>query len=144
MNKFLAGFMVALVLALGSRSVQAADAVETRALTEAQQAAQEWLALVDGGDSAQAWEKAAPDLKKHVSKRKWQAALREMRNPLGKLASRKASSATYTKELAGAPEGEYVVIRFETAFEKRPAATETVTTFLGNDLRWRVSGYTVK
>jgi len=43
----------------------------------------------------------------------------EIRERAGKLVSRKLSSAEYTKELPGAPEGEYVVLQFDCAFEKR-------------------------
>jgi hypothetical protein len=44
----------------------------------------------------------------------------------------------------GAPDGKYVVIRYETSFRNKKAATETVTPMLDADGRWRVSGYFIK
>ena len=117
---------------------------ETKPEVAAQEAAEKWLALVDGSKDAESWEQMSAPFKKEVSKRKWKSTIGGIRQPLGKPVSRKLKSAEYTKELAGAPEGEYVVARFDTAFEHKPAAVETVTLLLGQDLIWRVSSYTVK
>jgi ribosomal protein S17E len=46
--------------------------------------------------------------------------------------------------LIGAPDGEYIVIQFETSFENKKAAIETVTPMMDKDWRWRVSGYYIK
>ncbi len=45
---------------------------------------------------------------------------------------------------AGAPDGEYVVIQFETSFEHKRSAIETVTPMMDRDGKWRVSGYYIK
>ena len=47
-------------------------------------------------------------------------------------------------ELPGAPDGEYVVFQFSTAFEHKRAAVETVTPMMDADGQWRVSGYFVR
>ena len=107
-------------------------------------AAEEWLKLVDAGSFPESWQKLEPAFGKKVGKKKWVAGLNEIRGPLGKLTSRSLKSAEYTKELSGAPEGEYVVIEFSAAFEKKKEATEKVTLLLGADLTWRVAGYSVK
>jgi len=44
----------------------------------------------------------------------------------------------------GAPDGEYVVLRFETSFENKAKAIETVTPMREKDGTWRVSGYYIK
>ena len=112
---------------------------------EAARAATEpWLALVDAGKSAESWQKLDPAFAKRVGKKKWAASISEIRGRTGKLVSRKFKSAEYTKELPGAPEGEYVVLEFETVFARKDAATEKVTLILGRDLNWRVAGYAVK
>jgi hypothetical protein len=46
--------------------------------------------------------------------------------------------------LFGPPDGEYVVIQFETSFENKKSAIETVTPMLDQDGKWRVSGYFIK
>ena len=58
--------------------------------------------------------------------------------------TRKIKSTTYTKTLPGAPDGEYVVLRYDTSFENKNSAVETVTPMLDKDGKWRVSGYFIK
>ena len=58
--------------------------------------------------------------------------------------SRKILSAKYTKTLPGAPDGEYVVIQYESSFEHKQSAVETITAMLDKDGKWRVSGYFIK
>lgn len=70
--------------------------------------------------------------------------MRAYRVPLGKVQSRKLKSATYTKTLPGAPDGQYVVLQYESSFEHKQSAVETVTPMLDNDGKWRVSGYFIK
>ncbi len=66
------------------------------------------------------------------------------RKPPGKLISRKVQTKIYETSLSGAPEGEYVVIQFETSFEKKKTAIETVTPMMDKDGNWRVPGYYIK
>lgn len=58
--------------------------------------------------------------------------------------SRKLKSATYTKTLPGAPDGEYVVIQYDSSFVNKKSAVETVTPMLDKDGKWRVSGYFIR
>jgi hypothetical protein len=110
----------------------------------AQQSAKPWLALVDSGKYGESWEQAAQFFKAALTKEQWQSALRASRRPLGKVLTRNLKSATFTKTLPGAPDGEYVVIQYESSFEHKQAAVETVTPMLDKDGQWRVSGYYVK
>ncbi len=110
----------------------------------AQQSSDAWLALVDSGKYADSWQEASQFFKAAVTKDQWQNTLRAARDPLGKMRSRKLKSATYTKTLPGAPDGEYVVIQYESSFEHKQSAVETVTPMLDKDGKWRVSGYFIK
>ena len=110
----------------------------------AQQSAETWLALVDSGKYAESWQEASQLFKAHVTKEQWQSALRASRDPLGKMLSRKLKSATYTKTLPGAPDGEYVVIQYDSSFEHKQSAVETITPMLDKDGQWRISGYFIK
>ena len=67
-----------------------------------------------------------------------------VRQPFGKLLSRKLKSKQYATSLPGAPDGQFVVIQFEASFENKKAAIETVTPMLDPDGKWRVSGYYIK
>jgi hypothetical protein len=111
---------------------------------EALPAAQAWLALVDSGQYADSWTQAAPFFKEHVASAAWEAQVGGVRRPLGKVQSRTVKSQVATKKLPNAPDGEYVVFIFETSFEHKPQAIETVTPMLAPDGQWRVSGYYVQ
>lgn len=131
------------VILLASLSAAFASA-QTKPEQLAQTSAESWLALTDSGKYADSWNEAAQLFKSAVPKEKWQDALHAVRDPLGKLISRKLASATYMKSLPGAPDGEYVVIKYESSFENKQSATETVTPMLEKDGKWRVSGYYIK
>lgn len=104
-------------------------------------AAEEWLTMVDHGKYLESWNKAAQYFKKAIKQQQWEQSLQAVRNPLGKPIFRKVKSKTYTTSLPGAPDGEYVVIQFETSFENKKSAIETVTPMMDKDAKWRVSGY---
>ena len=125
---------------LASSSVEASEADEKAAVP----VAEAWLKLVDGGDYGASWREAASLFKNAVTEAKWKEAAGAARKPLGKVLSRRVKSTTFAKELPGAPDGSYVVIQFETSFENKKSAIETITPMLDKDGRWRVSGYFVK
>ena len=110
----------------------------------AQHSAESWLQGIDSGNYAGSWDQAAALFKGAVTKEQWKSALTATRTPLGKLVSRKLRSATYTKSLPGAPDGEYVVLQYDTSFEHKQSAIETITPMLDKDGVWRVSGYFIK
>lgn len=112
--------------------------------TAAVAAAKAWLVLVDNGKYGDSWEAAAAYFKGAITKDYWQQTLTAVRKPLGRLVSREVRSKTYTQSLPGAPDGEYVVIQFNTSFENKKSAVETVTPMLDSDGIWRVSGYFIK
>jgi len=108
------------------------------------QSAQAWLDLVDGGDYAKTWQNAAAAFQTAVSQADWEKTIQAVRAPLGKLISRKVKSHQYSTSLPGAPAGQYVVIQYDTTFENKAAAVETVTPMLEKDGQWKVSGYYLK
>jgi hypothetical protein len=110
----------------------------------AQESSDAWLALVDSGKYAESWKESSSIFKAHVSREQWQSMLHATRDPLGKMMTRKLKTATYTKTLPGAPDGEYVVIQYESSFEHKQSAVETVTPMLDKDGKWRVSGYFIR
>lgn len=110
----------------------------------AQAAAEPWLKLVDASQYDASWDQAAKLFKGAVTKEQWKQAAAGARQPLGKLVSRKLKSRTYTEKAPGAPDGKYVVIQYDTAFENKASAVETVTPMLDPDGVWRVSGYFIR
>ncbi len=107
-------------------------------------AAQKWLSIVDGGNYAESWKQGASLFRKAVTAEQWSAALNASRGSYGALVSRKLKKAEYRTSLPGAPDGEYVVLQYDSSFEHKKAAVETVTPMKDTDGVWRVSGYYIK
>lgn len=117
---------------------------EKVAVEQAQIAAISWFALTDSSKYGPSWDEAASLFKGAVTKDNWESALKGVRTPLGSVKSRKLRTATFTRTIPGAPDGEYVTIQFDTQFENKAAAVETVTPMREKDGSWRVSGYFIK
>jgi uncharacterized protein DUF4019 len=91
-----------------------------------------------------AWNEAGDFFKAAISQAQWAAAAKTARAPLGALNTRTLKSATARTTMPGAPDGEYVVFQYNTSFEQKSAALETVTTIRQKDGAWRVVGYFVR
>ena len=135
--------LVAGLVLLGS-SLNAPAAETDASMAVAQEAATTWLALTDGGKYAQSWDAAAAYFRGSITKAAWQQALQGVRSPLGRVLSRTLQSATIARSLPGAPDGEYVVLQFQTQFANKQAAVETVTPMKDADGTWRVAGYYIR
>jgi len=107
-------------------------------------AAKEWIDLIDTGQFPRSWETAAGAFCKQVTKEKWQESLRGARSPMGKVVSRTLSTKAFQRKLPGAPDGEYVVLEYDTSFEHKEKSAETLTLMLDGKDGWRVAGYYIK
>lgn len=110
----------------------------------AQSAAEAWLKVVDSGNYPQSWDDASSAFKQAVTQKDWEKQIKMVRGPLGEVTSRKLKGAKYTTQLPGAPDGEYVVIQYDSSFANKKSAVETVTPKLDKDGNWRVSGYFIR
>jgi len=134
----------ALIVCLCILSLTRADTYAGSAEAAAQKAAQQWLSLVDRGKYDQSWETTAALFKNAITKAQWHQTIKAVRPPLGQLTSRHLTSSTHTTSLPGAPDGEYVVIQFQSSFSHKKSAVETITPMKDPDGIWRVSGYYIK
>lgn len=107
-------------------------------------AARAWLAIVDAGNYEESWKTVAGYFRNAVSKEQWRQAMEGIRRPLGNALTREIMGKTFVTELPGAPDGQYVVIQFNTSFENKRNAVETVTPMLEDDGSWLVAGYFIK
>lgn len=137
-RRLVAAAVLSLLLTASARA-EDADAV-----TKATAAATAWLALTDAGQYQDSWKQASSTFQASLTSTHWQSALQATRLPLGALKTRTLRSATYTRTLPGAPDGEYVVIRYDSSFANKAAAVETVTPSRERDGSWRVSGYFIR
>ncbi len=131
--------LLLLLLVLTSVSGYASDEKKR----DADGAAGKWLALIDGQQYRDSWDQAASLFKLQVGVDHWLQSITAARKPLGNMISRKLISATYATSLPGAPDGDYVVLQYQTTFSYKKSAVETVTPML-DDNHWRVSGYYVR
>ena len=106
--------------------------------------AESWLSLVDNGKYGESWDNAAEFFRNAIPKEGWEKTIESVRPAFGNVISREVKSATYTTSAPGAPDGEYVIIQFNTKFENKAEAIETVTPMKDKDGVWRVSGYFIK
>ncbi|MGC4121101.1 MAG: DUF4019 domain-containing protein [Myxococcales bacterium] len=155
MRKLTMGIVAAFGLTLGMQAALAGEAAKPEPKPEAKAdtkdkekaavaAAEAWLKLVDYGKYAGSWKEAATFFKGAMKSEQWEQALTGVRKPLGKVGSRKVKTTKYLTSVPGAPDGEYVVIEFDTSFAEKKAAVETVTPMMDKDGKWRVSGYFIK
>ncbi len=132
--------IAALVLAIAVAATAWAQSREDAA----QAKAEAWLKLVDEGKYDASWDQSAGFFKRAVTRDQWRQAASAAREPLGKVRSRALKSRQHATTLPGAPDGSYVVIQYDTTFENKAAAVETITPMLDADGAWRVSGYYVR
>ena len=132
------------VVSLACVSMPARSQDDGLDLRPAGQAARAWLATVDAGRYGDSWESAAELFKQTIPKLRWETTVQAVREPLGVVVGRKVRAMNYARVLPGAPEGEYVVIQFDTRFENRPLSVETVTPMREKDGSWKVSGYFIR
>lgn len=132
-------------LACASMAIcMSAHAQSQQDIEQAKTSASNWLALADSNRHASTWTEAAESFQKAVPQSDWTQALQALRLPLGPLQGRTVKSATFTKNLPGAPEGDYVVIAFASVFANKADAVETVIPARAKDGSWKVSGYFIR
>ena len=121
-----------------------AETNEADAIKSAKSETVSWLSSVDAGDYGSSWESASALFQGAISKDDWVKTLSGVRSPIGALKSREVASASFSTTLPGAPDGEYVVFQFDSSFENKASALETVTAMKDPDGNWRVAGYFIK
>jgi hypothetical protein len=106
-------------------------------------AAAEWLKLVDAGQYGKSWEETASIFRQKVPREQWVEGLPKNRAEYGKFNSRRIDATQYRRSMPGAPEGDYVAVRFISDYEKNGAADEIVMMMLDKGA-WRPIGYMLR
>jgi Protein of unknown function (DUF4019) len=135
---------LAVVVALASALNVLSVVAQEPATKAAQTATEAWLTLIDNQSYAASWTAAASGFRTRITQEQWETAVQGARAPFGPMKSRILKSATARTTLPGAPDGEYVVFQFNTSYEHKAAALETVTAVRDTDGLWRVGGYVIK
>jgi hypothetical protein len=103
-----------------------------------------WLALMDAGAYARAWQEAAGSFRRAVTEVEWIAKSEKVRQPLGGVVSRKLISLQRAVSFPGMPDGSYFTAEFQTSFANFPAATETAIFALDSAGVWRAISYLIR
>jgi hypothetical protein len=133
-------FLVAMLLVCASAPVSAQDPRESAVSA----ASRDWLAIIDKGDYAASWKAAGTKFRSAITAEKWSESVTAVRGPLGKVVQRTGQRTTFTKEFPGVPQGDYALVNFLTAFEKRTDTEETLTLEREADGQWHVIGYFIR
>ena len=127
----------------GSVTLPAGDSSNTFREIAAQASGEKWLGLLDRGEYAKAWEECAQLFRQRVTREQWVDSLPTTRAPLGAMKSRNVEAAGYRTSLPGAPDGQYVTVRYRTNFEKKEDAEEVITLAFEEGV-WRPTGYSIR
>jgi len=105
-----------------------------------------WLHLIDNQQFNKSWDQASTFLKAHITKEKWEAILREKRQPLGKTTSRNEVQKEYQYNIPGIGDGTFQVLVYQTRFTGNvtQALDETLILVREPDHEWRAVGYYMK
>ena len=112
-------------------------------MLESIQVANQYVDALDREYYGQSWSKGDSIFQHTVAKEEWQKALNQSRKPLGKVHSRTIKYQRVAMDPQGLPKGPYMVVEYQTSFEKAPSSGELLTLRKGSDGTWRVLTYQV-
>ncbi len=93
------GAMLVVLLGFINLAAAHAGASDPAAVAQATKAAYAWLKLVDDGDYKRTWESASSFFKNAITDDQWKQRVAAVREPLGKVVTRKLKSAHYATSL---------------------------------------------
>lgn len=115
------------------------------AFSDANQQAIYWINLSDAAAYGATWLGAGSLLKDTVSQEQWTAAMVKTRTALGPAHSRKVESHNFAQTLPYGTRGNFVIINYDTSFERMPGAVETIILMTEGQLaEWKVISYRIK
>jgi serine/threonine-protein kinase len=109
----------------------------------AQRQALGFLGYLDQGRYADSYAYTGMLIRSQLDRDAFAAQIQKAREGTGALQSRELMDSSYTTNLPGAPEGQYVVLHYHASFANRPEAVETVTLAFAKGY-WRIVGYYIK
>ena len=102
--------------------------------------AKQWLTLVDDANYGDSYKQMGALATGKITADAWTQKLKGAREPLGAMSSRDIKDIKLSKTLPGAPDGQYAIVQYNSAFAHKAAAVETVILSSGKD-GWSVVSY---
>ncbi len=104
--------------------------------------AKQWLTLLDDRNYADAYQQMGAAARGKLSADDWTRKMNDARVPLGAMSSRALKDVKLTRTLPGMRDGQYAVVRYDSAFAHKAAAIESLTLVSENGA-WSIAGYSV-
>ena len=102
--------------------------------------AEKFLEMLDQGQYAESWQSSAQLMQGKIEQNVWVEQLTKARTLSGDVVSRERKGASYSTEAQDSPDGEYIMLTYESSFQKASEVTEYVTLAL-EEGRWKIAGY---
>jgi hypothetical protein len=104
--------------------------------------AKQWLTLIDDQNYADAYKQMGAAARAKETEQVFGARVGGVRAPLGAMSSRTLKDVKLTKTLPGMRDGQYAVVRYDSAFAHKAAAVESVT-LVSENSAWSVVTYSI-
>jgi hypothetical protein len=105
--------------------------------------AKQWPSLVDDQNYADAYKQMGDVARGKVSADDFSKTVSGVRAPLGAMSSRALKDVKLAKTLPAMRDGQYAIVRYDSAFAHKAAAVESVT-LISEKGGWSVVGYFLK
>jgi hypothetical protein len=102
-----------------------------------------FLGYLDQGRYADSYAYTGMLIRAQVDRESFTSQIQKARAGTGALMGRYLMDVSYTTSVPGAPEGQYVVLHYQSSFANRQETIETLTLAFAKGY-WRVSGYYIK
>jgi len=122
-------------------AVQQDDAQMAVWKIEALQVARAFLNLVDGRKYAESWLSASPLFQRTMKQKEWVVVLNLAHDKLGALKTRTLRDERPAWDPKGLPKGPYMVVEYDSSFEKVPKLEEELTLRREPTGQWKVLTY---
>ena len=116
------------------------DKPDAEKVEQAQPVANAFLAKLDDGKFVESWQGSAALMKDKITQQEWVEKLTKARELSGDLVQRERKSSTYATKIEDSPEGEYIMLIYDSSFKKADDVSEYVTVMLEGE-QWKVAGY---
>jgi hypothetical protein len=102
-----------------------------------------WTSQIDAGQYDESYVAGSQAMHDKIAQDRWDEVLKALRSPWGAVLSRKQVSHVYRPNGFEGAEGEFMVITYDTSFQKLNEATEVVV-LKWEDGKWRGAGYNAR
>ena len=100
-----------------------------------------WIAIIDQELYAESWNQTSQKFKDAMDQQEWVEKLEMFRKPLGEIKSREELDRGFFESIPNHPGLSMMVIQFNSSFEHKETAVETVSVVRENDGPWQAAGY---